>query len=255
MSRWALLSLAAMALISGCSASPAESEGGIVTAQALRYAGESGEQQPTLAVSLFRSDQAVMDDEAVRRALASRVALPAKTRIALMKFPGAENAASRYYGSWYWRNEDYLKMQQMHIDAISRKLTASERVAEVILLPTLLTPKEATLPALREAAVRLQADVLLVFRPTSDIYYRPRMFTQDQVKAYCTCEAVLLDVRTGLIPFTTVITRDKSDKKEKEDLDLSETMRRAEGAAVLDALNAVSDKLVAFLAGVPSTSE
>jgi hypothetical protein len=77
------------------------------------------------------------------------------------------------------------------------------------------------------------------------------MFTQDQVKAYCTCEAVLLDVRTGLIPFTTIITRDKSDQKEKGDLDLNETMRRAESAAVLDALDAASDQLVAFLAGVP----
>jgi hypothetical protein len=32
-------------------------------------------------------------------------------------------------------------------------------------------------------------------------------------------------------------------------------MRRAESAAVLDTLNAVSDRLVAFLAGIPRTSK
>jgi hypothetical protein len=154
MNKFAVVSLVAVALISGCATSAVEeSESGIARAQALGYAGELGEQQPALTVSLFRSDQAVMDDEAVRRALASRVALPAQARIALMKFPGAENAALRYYGSWYWRNEDYLKTQQMHIDTVACKLTASERVAEVILLPSLLTPKEATIPVLREAAV------------------------------------------------------------------------------------------------------
>jgi hypothetical protein len=256
MSRFAVVSLVAVALLSGC-AGPAMEESEVMAVKREGIVDEGGlyESQPTLAASLFRSDQAVMDDEAVRRALASHVVLRARARIALMKFPGAENAALRFYGSFYWRSEDYLKTQQTYIDTVSCKLTASERVAEVILLPSLLTPKEATIPVLREAAVRLQADLLLVFRPTSDIYYPSKIFTRDQVKAYCTCEAVLLDVRTGLIPFTTVITRDRSDQKEKEDLDLNETMRRAESAAVLDSLNALSDQLVTFLAGIPRTSE
>jgi hypothetical protein len=199
-------------------------------------------------MSLFKSDQAVMSDEAIQRILSSKVVLAEDARIALLKFPEPQNTALRYYGYYYWRSEDYLKTQQEYIDTVSRKLTASDRVDEVILLPSLLTPAQTTIPFLREAVVRLQADLLLVFRLTSDIYHQPKLFAQDQVKAYCTCEAVLLDVRTGTIPFTAVTTRDRIEKKEKQDLNVNETMRRAETGAVLDSLNAVSDKLVEFLA-------
>jgi hypothetical protein len=232
-------------LVAGCSAPIALEDAQMMSMRdgvATAY-----EERPTLTGSLFKSDQAVMDDEAIRRILSSKVVLADDARIALMKFPGPERAALRYYGYHYWRSEDYLKTQQQYIDTISGKLAASDRVAEVILLPSLLTPMEATIPVLREAAVRLQADLLLVFRLTSDIYHQPKLFAQDQVKAYCTCEAVLLDVRTGLIPFTTVTTRDRIEKKEKQDLEINETMRRAETAAVLDSLNAVSDKLAEFL--------
>jgi hypothetical protein len=248
MNRLVTASLMMAILVSGCGAPIAQEYAGMTS---MRAEPAAYEEHPTLTTSLFKSDQAVMSDEAIARILSSKVVLAQDARIALMKFPGAEHAALRYYGYYYWRSEDYLKTQQEYIDTISRKLAASDRVAEVILLPSLLTPTEATIPVLREAAVRLQADLLLVFRLTSDIYHQPKLFARDQVKAYCTCEAVLLDVRTGLIPFTTVTTRDRMEKREKQDLDVNETMRRAETAAVLDALNAVSDKLVDFLANAP----
>ncbi len=247
MGKFVMTSLMAAILVSGCTAPPAqklEDGGREGPMAALAAYGE----QPVLTASLFKADQAVMEDAAIQRILSSKVVLAKEARIALLKFPEPRHAALRYYGYQYWRSEDYLKTQQEHIDTITRKLTASDRVSEVILLPSLVTPAQATIPTLREAAVRLQADLLLVFRPVSDIYYQPKLFAQDQVKAYCTCEAVLLDVRTGTIPFTTVTTRDRLEKKEKQDLSVNETMRRAETGAVLDALNAASDKLVAFLA-------
>jgi hypothetical protein len=52
----------------------------------------------------------------------------------------------------------------------------------------------------------MQADLLLVFRVSSDTYTQYRAFAKDKVKAYSTCEMVLLDIRTGLVPFTRVIS-------------------------------------------------
>jgi hypothetical protein len=205
------------------------------------------EEAPTLTSSLFKSDQVVLDDEAIARILSSKLAMPNHARVAVIKYPGSQHGAWRVYGSNYWRSEDYLKTQQDYTDAVIERLSASPHISEVILLPSLLTPDDATIPVLREAAVRLQANLLLIYRITSDIYYRPRMFSDDQVKAYSTCEAVLLDVRTGIIPFTTVITKESQTQKEKKDLDVAETMRRAESSAVLDSLNSVSNQLVSFL--------
>ena len=41
--------------------------------------------------------------------------------------------------------------------------------------------------------MRLQADLRLVFRVRSETYSQYRFFVKDKVKAYSTCEVVLLD--------------------------------------------------------------
>jgi hypothetical protein len=65
-----------------------------------------------------------------------------------------------------------------------------------------------------------------------------------------TCEVVLLHVPTGVIPFTRIVTSEQMATREKSDLDISETMRRVETAAVLASLTTVSDDLAAFLGRV-----
>jgi hypothetical protein len=211
-------------------------------------------EKPPIATSLFPSDRAVLGDEAVARILSSKLELPAKARLALMKFPGSESGGSRYYGSYYWRNEDYQRVQQAQIEALSAPLTSSDHIAEVTPLPSLMIPQQISIPVLREAAVRLQADLLLVFRIGSDTYSQYRTFAKDKVKAYSTCEVVILDVRTGLVPFTRVISRERLEPKQPSDLDVSETRRRAEQASALDALRAAADELVNFLESVPKKS-
>ncbi len=208
--------------------------------------------RPPLGASLFPSDQAVLSDEAIQRILSSKVELREKAKLAVMKFPSGDDTAARYYGYYYWRQEEYLKTQAEYSDALSTGLSASKRLAEVTPLPSLMIPKQASIPVLREAALRMQADLLLVFRITSDTYYKYSVFAKDKVKAYSTCEAVLLDVRTGIVPFTKIVTREKSTTKQASDLDLNETMRRTEKDAALDALKSVSDDLVGFLGSLPA---
>ena len=207
-------------------------------------------ERPTLDTSLFKSDQDVLSEEAIKTILSSKITLPKKAKLAIMKFPGAEGMAVKYYGYDYWRSEAYLKTQQEYIDLLSQKLGDSNRINEVTLLPSLLTPKDATIPVLREAAVRLQADLLLVFRISSDVYQQYKWFEKDKVKAFSTCEVVLLDIRTGLIPYTTVVTNESVQYKEKKDININETRKRAEKEAVLLSLKAIADDLRIFLTSV-----
>lgn len=85
----------------------------------------------------------------------------------------------------------------------------------------------------------------------SDTYSQYRAFAKDKVKAYSTCELVLLDVRTGLVPFTRVVSRERLELKQTADLDLSETMRRAEQTSAADTLKAAAQDLVGFMKSVP----
>ena len=204
-----------------------------------------------ISTSLFPSDQAVLSDEAITRILASRLELPAKAKLALMKFPEGEGAGSRYYGRYYWRDEDFLKLQQAQVETLSKTLMTSEQIVEVAPLPSLMTPRQVSIPVLREAAVRMQADLLLVFRVGSDTYSQSRTFAKDKVKAYSTCELVLLDVRTGLVPFARVVSREQMEMKPASDLDVAETMRRAEQTSANEALKAASTDLVEFIKSLP----
>jgi len=49
------------------------------------------------------------------------------------------------------------------------------------------------------------------------------------IACLCTCELVLLDVRTGLAPFARILTRNHLELKQSTDLDLAETMRPTVG--------------------------
>lgn len=118
-------------------------------------------------------------------------------------------------------------------------------------LPSLLTPSSPTISVLREAAVRLQAEILLVFRINSDLHVDYAIWGKDKVKAYSTCEAVLLDVKTGLIPFTSVVTREYLTKSGGDGLDTYETTQRAKKTAALESLEEISDRLVDFLDSLP----
>jgi hypothetical protein len=144
-----------------------------------------------------------------------------------------------------------LKLQQEQVDTLSKALLASDQIAEVTPLPSLMTPSRLSLPVLREAAVRMQADLLLVYRVGSYTYSQYRTFARDKAKAYSTCELVLLDVRTGLVPFTRVVSRERLELKQPADLDLLETMRRAEQTAAAEALQAAAQDLAGFVRSAP----
>lgn len=205
-----LAAVLAVAALSGCSLPMQTHEPSSAAGKELMEAAPQ-----VLDFSLFKSDKDVISDADIKRILESELRLPKQARIAVLKLPSK-------HASYYWWSEAYLKMQQEYVDVVSGKLSGSGRVGKVTVLPSLITPRDASVSILREAAVRLQADMLLVFQITSDIYREYKLFRKDRAKAYSTCEAVLLDVRTGLIPFASVATREHLELQEKSDMKMQE---------------------------------
>ena len=154
---------------------------------------------------------------------------------------------SRYYTS-YWNNEDYLKLQQEYIETLREKLQEVEKVKKIILMPQIIIGDNPNIFTLRESAVRLQADLLFIFSINSDIYQKYKVFKKDEVKAYATCESLLMDIRTGIIPHSEVVTEDFLTEKSDLDLDDGELRKRAEKEAILLALNKIGSRLTDFLA-------
>ena len=204
-------------------------------------------EEPLLAKSLFASDNAIISQAAIDTILSSRIKIPENSKVALIKFAGPTEHNSSTYGYGYWRSEAYLKLQQSYVDKLTSKIEHSSKINSVSVLPSLLTPQSPTIPVLREASVRLQSPLLVIYRINSDIYEEYRVFRSNKSKAYATVEVVLLDVRTGIIPFTSIATREYQSTKTKEDTNDRDLIRRTEQEAVNRALDKVAEELIHFL--------
>lgn len=227
-----LVLLAAGLALTGCAVPLSTVDRPDAYYEAAVSAGDGGE-------SLFAGDAATLSDDAIQKILAHRYEAPRLSRIALMPF-GREVWST-------WSEEFSLASEAMQRDVIA-KLRASPRVYDASYLPSILVPENRSVPRLREAAARYQADLLLVYRSYCRSFDRYRWFKPDEVRAHCGVEAVLLDTRTGLVPFTTVVTEAYDIVENEDDVNFRETRYRAQADATAAALADVSDEIVRFLA-------
>jgi hypothetical protein len=197
--------------------------------------------------SLFDSKDRSISEEDIQRILNGRIRIPDTVRVAVFKY--ASTSINRYYNSW-WNDEEYLKTQQSFIDTLNFNIRASGKVSRVITVPGLMTSNAPTITQLRETAVRLQADILLVFSITSDIYFRYKVFTKNEAKAYATCEAILMDTRTGVIPHSSIVTRNIQLRKSDEDFNDAEIRKKSERDAIMMALIETGKQVSGFLTGM-----
>jgi hypothetical protein len=88
----------------------------------------------------------------------------------------------------------------------------------------------------------------MVYRTYCRSFERYRLFAADQSRAFCGVEAVLLDTRTGLVPFTSVVLKSFEAMKNETDISFRETIHKAQLKATAEALSEVSSEIVTFLA-------
>lgn len=196
--------------------------------------------------SLFPSDIAVLNDSAIRRILGHELTLPDSGKMAVLYLPGR--------WSYGWWQEAPSRMNEFVADQVIQQLQASSRVRMAVVLPRLLIPRAPSVPLLREIAARFQSDLLFVFQPRCETYLRTRFLASDRVEATCTVEAVLLDTRTGIIPFSDVVTHDYEATKTGSDANFRETIARAELAAITDALAETVGNVVRFVETTPMSA-
>jgi len=226
-----VLILSLLTLLAGC--------GGVATQpRPSDYYTSLPEPEETDSVSLFASDTAILSDQDINRILAHRYTPQPQNRIAII-------AA----GQPYWRGwSDELARTGTEVQSeLVTKLRSSPLVYDAAYLPSLLVPKKKTVGYYREAAARYQADLLLIYRASSLTYENDRFFSPDKSKSYCNVEAILLDTRTGIVPFAVTTSQDFLTEKTVDDINFGETMRRAELQALRKALSEVADEALKFL--------
>jgi hypothetical protein len=201
-------------------------------------------QQPDpILESLFEAKDRTISEENIRKLLDGKLTLPDTIRIAVYNYSRAP-LNRYYYGNT--TDEDYLKAQQSFVDTLVKTIYKSNKVKKVTLIPAMMITKNPNITTMRETAVRLQSDLLLVFSVTSDIYYKYRLFSKDEAKAYATAECMLMDVRTAMVPYSSIVTSDYLSKKLDTDSNLEEMRKRAEKTAILQSLGESGSRLSLF---------
>ncbi len=203
------------------------------------YSSQAYQNRELLGQSLFKSDQAILSNEEIEKILGGKIQLPRQAHLTVLRLGSSSEILS-------WA---FLSGSANPLSA----LESSQRLTRVSWLPSLLIPEKMTVPLLREAAARFQADLLLVYRSPCQRFQDYRLFGTDKAKTYCVAEGILLDVRTGVIPFSTVTTEEVRAQEEKSGGDVSfyETMQKAEAQATAQALTKLAQQLSEFLAAAP----
>lgn len=194
--------------------------------------------------SLFNDKMSSISEENIQKILDGAYRLPDKIRIAIFKM---ENSTTRRNYWYYQRDESFLKAEQASSDLLLTKLRAVPNVTSVVELPNLLISSSPNFTTLREAAVRMQADIVIVYSVYSDIYSKYKVFSKPELKAFATVQTLLLDVRNGLIPFSQTITKDAQTVQKKEDFNISEAEKRIQQEATQMSLNEIIERLTQFL--------
>ena len=193
-------------------------------------------------VGLFNEITLADNDEKIRALLNYRVTLPKSSRIAILKL----NGESR----WRFYSDDFTQLTDSIVTQLIDKLRSSERVYDASILPAMLIPADKSVPVLREAAARFQADLLFGYRTLCNSYQKYRILSDDETKSYCSVEAILLDIRSGIIVKSIVSTENFAAVKKADDNNFSETIKKAELEATAKALGTVAEEVVSYLKDV-----
>jgi hypothetical protein len=177
--------------------------------------------------SLIKSDDAVMSDAEIHHLMSVKPTLPKVLRMAIfhLHHVGTDQAAWEPQSA----KDDELTATS---SGFVRQLRSLPSVVDASYLPRFVAPKEPSLGHVRQAAARYQADVAFVFTSTCQLYSTFKLFAADEAKAYCATDAALVDVRTGTIPFVARARRDLLLDESDDDMQLQDTVRRAELGAI-----------------------
>ena len=197
---------------------------------------------PPITQSLFDDKSATISEENIQKILDGNYTLPVNLRAAFVKLESAQNQR-RYY----WSDEQYLKSQQQYLSLFSETLKQSPRIKAISTIPDILVSRNPTFTNIREAAVRTQSDIVVIYSINSDLYSQYKIFSKTSIKAFATTQLIILDVRTGLVPFTSIVTKERTDKKNDKDLNETEAANRIKNEAVLLTIGEIGKQISDFL--------
>ncbi|AYF43759.1 hypothetical protein BALOs_0749 [Halobacteriovorax sp. BALOs_7] len=187
--------------------------------------------KPVLKKSLIDPAKELSEKD-IQRLLSSRVKINKKVNIAVTRLNS---------------NNDFQRIDEEVAQRLYKRRNWGAKAQSIIPMPQLLIESPISLSNLRRSAVLLQADLLVVIAPRSVVDWDFNFFEDNTAKATTSLEVILLDIRTGVVPFTSIITETVELKKINNDYSNEEMLERARIESEKKALFQVSGQVAGFL--------
>lgn len=191
-----------------------------------------------LSESFLAKGPGNLSDEAIQKLLTSKIKKHDSVKLAILKL-GHQGIDYSFYPEYYEENNSADKAETKIINTFM----SGTSVKSIAMIPSFLLPQTMTLANLRDSAAILQAHYLLVMRTNSRSDFDFNVFKADEALAIANMEVALMDVSTGVVPYTALITgKKKIKKKSDEDFNSHEFRIRARREAEQEAfLNLARD--------------
>lgn len=150
------------------------------------------EKRPDAPAWIFQDPGSHLSSSDYAQLLGSKVPIPAHATVALLAdatsadgLPGEDGTVP---------------------EGIAAALRVNPRVASVGRIPQLILPRtQRDLGAVRDACARMQCDLVMIYAIDPRIEVHSRTFGADSFTVRACAEAMLVDVRTGLVPWCDVV--------------------------------------------------
>jgi hypothetical protein len=176
-----------------------------------------------------------LNEAGIQKILANRVVLPRQVRLAVVRLPAPGE------------NHGLSEINDETVSGFYQKNNWGPRIVSVIPTPELLLSKNPSISSLRQTAAYLQADAILVIKPMVRSDWKFMVFEKNKAIATSTLEVVLIDTRTGAVPYTTLVTEKASAVKSDQDFSEYEFELRAKKESETKAMLQVPQDVKTFL--------
>lgn len=197
-------------------------------------ATQNYQSRPRLTQSLVSSNEA-LNEASIQKILTSKVALPKAINLAVIRLSDSDDGV------------DFQTVDREVADQFYNKSNWGGRVQSVIPVPLLMLARPVTLNSIRQAAVLLQVDAIVIIKPVSYGNSQVQWFEKDKAKGITSLEVLLLDTRTSVVPFTSLVTETAEVTKETNDYETYELVKRAKKASETKALLQVAPAVQKFI--------
>ena len=143
-----------------------------------------------------------------------------------------ESAPKQY---WQQKTAGEIEFKWVCDSTVGEQLKDIQRSTWTKSLPSILIPEGSGLSHYREAAARMKANILLLYKADANIFENSKLFGPNTVMAISNVEFIALNVESGVVLASRVISNRVKFSQQKEESS-AELVARTKGVAILQAL-------------------